>query len=196
MAQAKSVELRLKIITDRQIENLNYSELSERYKVSYKTVRGLCLAYQKEKEGALVPDYSKCGRVVNPEDEKSYRLVRLISHLHSEWGVPFILTKIRMSFPQLKLQTERTYQKRLSQDKPDEELPPTRIPKLQGNQEIRQPHDEWQIDAKERLKLLSGANACYLNITDTESNGLLKAKPFPPRTDFTSTDFRNPRTIV
>jgi transposase len=197
MGQAKSVELRLKIVNDKQAENLNYAELSRRYNLNYNTVKNLCIAYEKDAEKALLPDYSRCGRNVNLQDEKSYRLVRLVRHFHPDWGVPFILTKISLAFSELNLQTVRTYQKRLNRDKPEDELPRARIPKLQPNQEeVRQPHDEWQIDAKERIELSTGIEACYLNITDTQSNGLLKAKPFPPRADFTSADFTNSRTVV
>ncbi|MCB9291910.1 MAG: hypothetical protein H6559_02085 [Lewinellaceae bacterium] len=53
--------------------------------------------------------------------------------------------------------------------------------------DVRQAHDEWQIDAKEQVKLEAAGQAklepreeaCYLNITDTKSHALLNARAFP-----------------
>jgi hypothetical protein len=43
----------------------------------------------------------------------------------------------------------------------------------------QQAHDLWQIDAKEKLCLLSGQQASYLSVVDQKSGCLLKAAVFP-----------------
>ena len=183
MGQAIASSLRIEIVKAKKKENLSYRALSDRYKVSYHTVRNLCLSYEEQGESALVPDYSNCGRKISPSSEKAYRLVRLISHFHPSWGVPYIVTKIGIDYPELTLQSVRTYQRRLKKDCPKVEIPPPKVPREDLINDVRQVHDEWQMDAKEQIKLASGQEVSYMNITDTKSNALLKAKPFPPKGD-------------
>ena len=185
MGQPIPCSLRLEIVKAREEEKLSYRSLADRFKVNYHTARNLCRSYEQRGESALVADYSNCGRWVDPLAEKAYRLVRLVQHLHPDWGVPYIVTKIAVNYPHLALQSERHYQRRLKKDCPKIELPPATIPRENLINDVRQAHDEWQIDAKEQIKLESGEEACYLNVTDTKSHALLKAKTFPPRMDST-----------
>ena len=174
---------RLEIVIARRDEKLSYRALAKRYQVHYHTVRQLCLTYEQTGERALLPNYSDCGRRVGADQEKAYRLVRLIRHFHPGWGVPYIVTRIRVTYPDLVLQSERHYQRRLAKDYPAVILPPGRIPRQALVNDVRQAHDEWQIDAKEQLELDSGQEYSYLNVTDTKSNALLSAKSFPPPGD-------------
>ena len=183
MGKATTASLRLEVARVQSTEKLSYGALAIRFNLSYNTVRKICIDYQKDGASSLAPDYSQCGRRISDESEKAYRLVRLIAHYHQDWGVPYIITKIKYVFPQLKLQSIRTYQRRLAKQGPNGPLPPPVIPKIKNQPKVRQPHDEWQIDAKERIGLPSGIEVCYLNITDKKSHGLLKAKPFPPCKD-------------
>ena len=180
MGQPLSMTLRLEIINTREEKQLSYRALADHYQISYHTVRNLCRSYAEGGEAALIPDYSSCGRPVSAEQEKVYRLVRLIRHFHPGWGVPYILTRIEVAYPELKLQSERTYQRRLKRDCPSPALPAPRIPREPILNDVRQAHDEWQIDAKEKLRLPDGQGYSYLNVTDTQTHALLKAKPFPP----------------
>lgn len=183
MGQATNATLRLEVIAVHRAEKLSYGALAKRFKLSYNTVRTICIEYEKHGTSSLTPDFSNCGRKISDESEKAYRLVRLIAHLHEDWGVPYILTKIKFAFPQLKLQSIRTYQRRLAKERPNGPLPVPVVPKIKNQPKARQAHDEWQIDAKERIVLPNGKEVCYLNITDTKSHSLIKVKPFPPCTD-------------
>lgn len=185
MGQAISSQVRLAIVKARKEEGLSYQALADRFHVNYHSVRSFCRSYKERGENSLVADYSKCGRRVEAESEKVYRLVRLIRHLHPKWGVPYILTKISVKYPDLALQSIRSYQRRLKKDCPKKALPVPKIPRESLHLDVRQAHDEWQIDAKEQIGLSSGEQVSYLNITDTKSHGLLKAKPFPPQVDST-----------
>ncbi len=179
MGQAKDASLRLKIIEEWKGGQKNYSELKRRHGVSYNTVRSLCQRYEAQGEAGLLPNYSNCGRRVGAEHEKSYRLVRLVKHLHPSWGVPYIVGRLKEKYPDLPLQTIRHYQRRLNLS--SLKVPKAILPKEQTADRPRQPHDEWQIDAKERIPLKGGDQVCFLNITDSKTNALLKAKVFPLR---------------
>lgn len=183
MGRALTSAKRLEIVIARREEKLSYRALAERYQVHYHTVGQLCLSYEQTGERALLPNYEECGRRVGRDQEKAYRLVRLVRHFHPGWGVPYIVTRIRVAYPDLALQSERQYQRRLAKDCPAVILPPGRIPRQPIVNDVRQTHDEWQIDAKEQLQLASGQQYSYLNITDAKTNALLKAKSFPPPGD-------------
>jgi len=181
MGQAKPVQLRLQIAQERQSEGISYVELNKRHGISYNTVRSICASYESKGEAGLVPDYSACGRPVAPGPEKGYRLVRLIKHLHPDWGVPYITTRIREGFPGLELLSDRQYQRRLKAGTLEVVVPPPKLPRQPPPERPRLANDEWQVDANERIGLADGSEGCYLNVTDTKSNAILKAKAFPPR---------------
>lgn len=184
MGQAKPSSFRLMVVREKQTEGLSYYELSRRHGVSYNTIRVICRSYEVKGESSLVPDYSACGRRACPEYEKGYRLVRLVKHLHASWGVPYITTRIREHFPDLPLLSDRQYQRFLKANRTlNAVIPPPKIPKFSPDERPRQAHQEWQVDAKERIVLKDNSEACYLNFTDTKSHALLKAKAFPPGTD-------------
>ena len=42
------------------------------------------------------------------------------------------------------------------------------------------PHNIWQVDAKENLRLADSSEACYLTITDEHSGAGLEGLVFPP----------------
>ena len=183
MGQPLPMSLRLEIVNLRKEKKLSYRALADRFQVNYHTVRKLCLTYEQGGQSALIPDYSSCGRPVPAAQEIVYRLVRLIRHFHPDWGVPYIVTRIRVAYPELRLQSERTYQRRLNKDCPSGAMPRPRVPREPIINDVRQAHDEWQIDAKERLRLPDGQGYSYLNVTDTRTHALLEAKPFPPLGD-------------
>ena len=178
MGKSKNADQRQRIIQVWRLEKLSYAALSRRFSLSYNTVRNICINFENQGDSSLVPNYSFCGRKISPESEKSYRLVRLVRHFHPSWGVPYILTRIQKTYPDLPLKGIRNYQKRLKKDGPKEEIPNPVVPKSQSMGKVRLAHDEWQIDAKERIKLPTGEETCFLNITDTKTNALLKVKPF------------------
>lgn len=185
MAQAKDITLRHKIVADYQ-QGASYVILSERYGINYNTVRSICLRYKELGEAGLIPRYSNCGRPVVAGAERVFRLVRLLKHLHPTWGMGYILTQLRQSFPQLSLQSERHYQRRLANG--SKALPKPQLPPPAPTERSRLPHDTWQIDAKERIGMADGQERCFLNITDEKTSAILKAKGFSPWADLPGAD--------
>ncbi len=180
MAQAKELQLRQQIALAYE-KGASYSSLSDRYSVSYNTVRTICIRYQESKELGLVPRYNNCGRSQEQGAERSFRLVRLLKHLHPTWGVGYILVRIRQAYPDLLLQSERHYQRRLATQRND--LPKPKLPMRPPLDRSRKAHDTWQIDAKERIEGTDGDERCFLNITDEKTAALLQVKAFPPGKD-------------
>lgn len=183
MAQAKELLLRQQIASNHKLGE-SYSSLAKRFGLSYNTVCVICKRYKEFGDAGLIPRYSNCGRPGMVGVERSFRLVRLLKHLHPKWGVAYILVRIRRDYPYVVLQSERHYQRRLSVGggiSLKSQLPPS--PKVEHS---RLPHDTWQIDAKERIEGADGKEWCFLNITDEKTASLLKAKGFPPGADMPS----------
>jgi len=180
MAQAKDVLLRQKIVADYQ-KGSSYISLSHRYGMSYNTVRTICIRYNELGEAGLISRYSNCGRLQVAGAERSFRLVRLLKHLHPTWGIGYILVRIQLAYPYLVLQSERHYQRRLSDGK--SALPKPQLPSPAPIDRSRLAHDTWQIDAKERIEMADGQERCFLNITDEKTAALLKTMGFPPGAD-------------
>lgn len=180
MAQAKDVILRQQIAAEHD-KGATYSSLAQGYGMSYNTVRTICMRYKAMGEVGLVPRYSNCGRSVVAGAERSFRLVRLLKHVHPTWGIGYILVRIGLNYPHLALQSERHYQRRLSEGKSS--LPQPQLPAAAPTERSRLAHDTWQIDAKERIGAADGQEYCFLNITDEKTAALLKAKAFSPGAD-------------
>jgi hypothetical protein len=160
-------------------QGLSMRQISLQEKVSYDAVKKLISRYKAEGEKGLIPKYDQCGRKRCYESELSYRLVRLYKHYHPQWGVTYILMKLRDKYPLLPLCVSRVYERRL---KSENKLTIVKNPPLQLDYQVersRLPHDAWQVDAKELLRTLSGQTACYLTITDEKTGCFLEAKVFP-----------------
>lgn len=185
MGQAKDAMLRHKIVADRS-KGASFTALSAHYGIAYNTVRSICHRYASEGDVGLIPKTANCGRRSAPALELSFRLVRFLSHLHPSWGIPYILIRVALQFPDLVLQSGRHYQRRIKRHFGS--LPAPTLPKAESADRAREPHDTWQIDAKERLDFTATPDqqGCFLNITDEKTSALLEAKAFPPGADLSS----------
>lgn len=183
MGQAKDVLLRQQVASDHKLGD-SYSSLAIRYGLSYNTIRTICMRYKELGAPGLIPRYANCGRQVAEGSERSFRLVRLLKHLHPTWGVGYLLVCIRQNYPELVLQSERHYQRRLASG--GNILPKPQLPNSPLVERSRLPHDTWQIDAKERIGMADGKERCFLNITDEKTASLLTAKGFSPGADLSS----------
>lgn len=182
MGQSVELSIRQQLVIKRQ-SGSSYTSLSAEFKLGYNTVREICRRHRCEGDLGLVPRTNRCGRRVNADSERSFRFVRLIAHLHPNWGVPYLLTRLALKYPDVVFQSIRHYQRRLNRvkDKPPKAI----VPRLQPPDRARLPHDVWQIDAKERLAFPSNPSkeACFLNVTDEKTGALLQASAFPPGAD-------------
>jgi hypothetical protein len=177
MSAAKEIKLRLQVV-EAWRQGSSYQDLSVRYGVSYFTVRKWCLRWQEDNESGLVPRYANCGARFCPQTDKAFRLVRLVAHQHPDWGIPYILCRISRDYPQLPLKGARHYQRHTKRGK--NKVARSTLPKAEPVDRARTPHEVWQIDAKERILLKDGSEACYLNITDEKTSAILKTYAFSP----------------
>ena len=180
MGQAKTLDVRLRVIQMKHSKQTN-SQISAVLGIGIGSVKNYWKRYLAEGEFGLSTHYSRCGRLVSLCKEKSYRLVRLVKHLHPSWGLPYVLIKIKEKYPDIELQSVRQYQRRLWKGigKPPKGSIPTGV--IEDHSRIA--HDGWQVDAKEQLTLQDGSVGCYLTIVDEATGSFLAARAFPPESD-------------
>jgi IS30 family transposase len=178
MAKLISLDSR-EVVVNLHGQGTSMRQIALQEKISYDAVKRLIQRYKTEGEKGLIPKYAQCGLKRRYESELSYRLVRLYKHYHPQWGVAYILMKLKDKYAQLPLCVSRVYERRL---KSENKLTLVKNPPLQLDYHVersRLPHDAWQVDAKELLRTLSGQTACYLTITDEKTGCFIEAKVFP-----------------
>lgn len=176
MGQAKSLAVRQQAIGLKQAGR-THLQIAEELHLGLGTVKNLWKRYLAEGDSGLSASYARCGRRVAHGDEVSFRLVRLLKHLHPSWGIPLILVKVAGKYPCVPLRSARQYQRRLFAG--SGKLPPPVLPPPTVLDRSRIAHDAWQIDGKERFFMANGEETCYLTISDEGTGALLGAKAPP-----------------
>jgi transposase len=150
--------------------------ISERFHLSYSTVRRICRRYRQQGAQGLQPRYEHCGRP-RISTALMQRAALWLKRLHPRWGAPLIRLILKSRYRRTTLPSERTLQRWFHSSGLYRSRTCFPVPKGQW---ARQVHDCWQVDAKEKLHLSSGEKACYLTIVDEKSGCLLNTFVFPP----------------
>jgi hypothetical protein len=149
---------------------------------------GLCygtackLSAQLRRQGGLAVHYRNCGAKKPLTAPLYVRAALWLRRRHGSWGAPFIHLKLTERYGTEGVPAVRTLQgwfRRQGLTKPPQRLAE---PSIGGAKAV---HNIWQVDAKENLRLLDGAQACYLTITDEHSGAGLAGLVFPPQPDCT-----------
>lgn len=149
--------------------------ISESLNLTFSNVRDIWLRYKKGGDAGLLTGYSHCGKKKPTRSSLVYRAALWLKRLHPLWGSPRIHSGLKSRYGDStpSIRTLNRWYKSANLCKP-------RNPNK--NEEIgksRAVHNIWQVDAKERLKLLDGQEACYLTITDEKSGAWLISLVFP-----------------
>src|SRR5262249_46967994 len=112
----------------------------------------------------LRPDYHRCGRRRDPARQALRLLCAQLRRQHPRRGAGRIRLELPTT-PGAPRPGERTVQRWLT----EQGLAPP--PVLAARPAARpapaaEPHDSWQMDAKERVRLLDGSGACWLRLVD------------------------------
>lgn len=150
--------------------------ISQALLLPYPTVRNLWQHYRSNPENGLSTNYANCGKHPKTRQDLIYRAALWLKYLHPQWGTPKIHLALCERYGRENVEHIRTLQ-RWYRDanliKPRQQMAEPSI----GNSKAV--HNIWQVDAKERLTLLDGQQACYLTIVDEKSGGALEAPVFP-----------------
>ena len=176
MPRALALPVREQIVSLHQ-QGLPLTEVAQHLGLSYRTVCALWRCFRVEGPAGLQTRYDRCGtRGVQFPDALEQAALAL-KREHPRWGAGLIRLQLALVFPGQALPGRRSLQRwfQTSGLQPARSKHP--VMERPRGQAV---HEVWELDAKERLRLLDGSGACVLNVSDEASGAALGAAVFPP----------------
>src|SRR4051812_6185321 len=138
------------------------------------TVRSLLRRLKDRGPAALAPSYRRAAPDPSPAVQQAIDCRRL----HPSWGAQYIRTRLLRRQPDLPLPCTRTLLRHFARLG----LTPAKAGRKPAGRYRRaeQPHQAWQMDAAEMVKLRSGRRVCWLRLVDECSGAFLQTRVFPP----------------
>jgi len=151
--------------------------IAQELQLSYRTVRTFWRRYCASGDAGLQPSYARCGPQQRAFPPNLQHAARTFKRDHPRWGAGLIQLQLRKQFPSQPLPSWRTLQRWWQQDglQPARRRAPP-VARMRG----QQPHEVWELDAKERIRLQDGSWSSVVSVVDEASGALLAARPFPP----------------
>src|SRR5579863_5268466 len=153
------------------------AKVAEELQLSERTVRHLVRRFAQRGEEALAPDYARCGTKKIAVDSGSFQKAIDMRQQHPRWGGGLI--RVMLQEADEPCPSVRTLQRWFQNGKLSP-APPGRRPASE-KQRARCPHETWQMDAVDQLRLASGERVSWLRLVDECSGAVLKTVIFPPR---------------
>jgi len=150
--------------------------LAEEFELSERTVRHLVRRFHDRGQAGLVPDYLGGATKSAAADDTVRRKALQMRAQHPNWGGGLIRVLLQEELGTCPC--ERTLQRWFRQAA----LTPAPAGRRPARDEsrARQPHEVWQMDAAERMRLSSGQQVSWLRIADECSGAVLETRVFPP----------------
>jgi hypothetical protein len=164
-----------KAILCRVQQNQDAATIARALNLSPRTVRHLICRFRKQPD-ALTPSY-RPGPGRSPESQDLRDRAVALRDEHPTWGAGYI--RVRMgSAEQPRVPSERTLQRWFRQKRQPPALPGRRPAAETGR--ATHPHQCWQLDAVEQLRLKSKQGVCWARLVDEHSGAFLSTTVFPP----------------
>jgi len=137
-----------------------------------RTVRHLLQRFADE-ESRLAPDYERCGRPPKQQPRPVITAALQLRQQHPTWGAGLIRVMLTQSkeYRHQQIPCQRTLERWLAR-LGEPPAPPGRRPDVQRDRAER-PHDVWQVDAADQMRLGSGCQASWLRAVDECSGAVL-----------------------
>lgn len=133
---------------------------------------------QYRDEGDVAPRYSRCGQREHEFSRLAYRGALTLKRRHPTWGAGYIIVCLRERWPDLSLPSERTVQRWFRKAG----LTPLRsVGPPQQRRRGKQPHEVWEVDATEQVKIEGDTQASWLSCVDEATGAVLTTAVFSPR---------------
>ena len=176
MPRALPRPLRERIIAQHQ-QGCTLREIAQQAGLSYRTVRACWVRFRTQGEAGLQIHYHRCGPPGSLFRAALQQQALQTKREHPRWGATLVRLQLSEHFVGERLPGVRTIQywwHKAGLQPPRAKQPP--VPRQRG----RVPHEVWQIDAKERMRLGDETGTCVLTVTDEASGALVGLWPFPP----------------
>lgn len=165
------------IILKRWQKGESVASLAEELEISERTVRNLVRRFAQRGTTGLEPDYARCATKKLPSDSELFQKAIEMRKQHARWGGGLIRVVLKEQDND-GCPSARTLQRwfRRSTLAP---APPGRRP-ASNAQRAQHPHDVWQMDAVDQLRLASGQRVSWLRLVDECSGAVVQTTIFPP----------------
>jgi transposase len=152
------------------------ASLAKDFQLCERTVRHLVRRFVERGQSGVIPDYARCATKTAPTDGATFQKVVQMRQQHPTWGAGLIRVFLRQELEVSP--SERTLQRWL-QRAALSPAPPGRRP-TRDEHRARRPHQVWQMDAAEQIRLASDQWASWLRLVDECSGAVLQTTVFPP----------------
>ena len=153
------------------------ASLAEELKLSVRTVRNLVHRFAERGQSGLEPDYGRCATNTMPTNRDEFQKAIEMREQHPTWGGGLIRVLLQEQGHD-GCASERTLQ-RWFQRSTLAPAPPGRRPD-RDERRAHHPHEVWQMDAVDQLRLASGQQVSWLRLVDECSGAVLHTTIFPP----------------
>jgi transposase len=153
------------------------ASLAEELELSLRTVRHLVHRFALRGLNGLEPDYDRCKTKKMPTGSDEFQKVIEMRKQHPSWGGGLIRVVLQEQGDD-DCPSTRTLQRWFRRETLSP-APPGRRPASEVRR-AHQPHDVWQMDAVDQLRLASGQQVSWLRLVDECSGVVLQTTIFPP----------------
>ncbi|MBV8317731.1 MAG: helix-turn-helix domain-containing protein [Planctomycetaceae bacterium] len=145
--------------------------------LSRATAYRLLQRFRREGSEGIPPGYRHPAADAPPPD--GVRAALELRRAHPTWGAALIRVQLLEDDPQRSVPSERTLQRWFARA----DLTPAPAGRRPRARTLRAtaPHETWQMDAKDHIKLKSNEEVSWIRMIDECSSGVLHTTIFPPR---------------
>ncbi len=155
------------------------TQLSQAFGIAPRTVRNLVRAWRERPGSSVAPAYAHRPVPPPPPDHPASEPALLLRREHPGWGA--VLIRISLDRQGVRpLPAARTLQRWFSRAGLGP-APPGRRPRASEGRATA-PHEIWEVDAAEEIRLGSGATVSWLRVADEFPGAVWHTAVFPPRT--------------
>ena len=155
-------------------------EIASDLELNPETVRKLIARFRKAGVQCLAPDYSRCGlKQPRRVDAGLIEAAMAMRRQHPSWGAGIIRVRLAEQHPGPAVPGVRAIQRGFAEAGLNP-APTGRRCDGPGRRAER-PHQTWQLDAADQMRLADGRMASWLRVVDECSGAFLVTVVFPPR---------------
>jgi hypothetical protein len=166
-------------IWQRSRDGQDVSTIAGAFGLAPRTVRHLLSRFRRGGRAALAVSYQACGRATPKPADALVQAVLQMRRDHPTWGAGLIRVMLRpQRLDAAAVPGVRTLQRWLARAG----LAPAPVGRRTKGvpRRAKRPHEVWQMDAAEQVRLRSGIRICWLRLVDEASGAVLWTKVFPP----------------
>lgn len=164
-------------IVERHQSGETLKTISKALEMPYESVRTVWRLYRSE--GRINPNYGVCGQRGARCSQRVYRAALFLKRLHPTWGATLIREVILDKWCDEKVPHARSLQRWFRQVGIQTKRMKRPYEKRTGRGKA--PHNVWEMDSREAIRLATQESVSWLMISDEASGAILDCTVFPPR---------------